>query len=194
MVMKKVPFELIIGAPALTAMRTSIDLYHQTVTVRHDGQTEILSLEYEPEFGDDTEDDFTSDTEDEKDIGEDSEPSDTEGLVLVVNSEDPHTSMTSKDELIEQKLSHVPGDYQEVMRYMLREYQDILAESSEEVRPSNSGTVHKFELTTDEPVFQKLRRVPPAHNEVIRKEIDRMLRAGIITPVESSWKSSIVIV
>ena len=31
------------------------------------------------------------------------------------------------------------------------------------------------------------------HNEVVRKEVDRMLAAGIITAVESSWTYPVVI-
>ena len=33
----------------------------------------------------------------------------------------------------------------------------------------------------------------PVHNEIVRREVDRMLDAGIITPVESSWTSPVVI-
>ncbi len=33
----------------------------------------------------------------------------------------------------------------------------------------------------------------PSHNDVVHKEIDRMLDAGIIIPVESSWTSPVVI-
>ncbi len=35
--------------------------------------------------------------------------------------------------------------------------------------------------------------MPPSHNEIVRKEIDRKLLAGIITPVESPWTSPVVI-
>lgn len=53
--------------------------------------------------------------------------------------------------------------------------------------------LHKFELTSGDPIFQKLRRVPPAYNEIIRKEFDRMLAAGIIKPVESARASPVVL-
>ncbi len=42
-------------------------------------------------------------------------------------------------------------------------------------------------------MYQKERRMSPAHYEIFRKEIDRMLLAGIVTPVESSWTSPFVI-
>ena len=42
-------------------------------------------------------------------------------------------------------------------------------------------------------MYQKARRMSPSHNYIMRKEIDRMLAAGIISPVESLWTSPVVI-
>ncbi len=53
---------------------------------------------------------------------------------------------------------------------------------------------HKFKLTSDQPIFQRLMRLRPAYNETVKKEVERMLNAGIITPVESQWTSPIVLV
>ena len=55
------------------------------------------------------------------------------------------------------------------------------------------SVTHRFELTSENPMYQKARRVSPSHNDIVRKEIDRMLAVGIITPVESSWTSPVVI-
>lgn len=52
---------------------------------------------------------------------------------------------------------------------------------------------HKFELTSDDPILQKMRQVPPAYNEIMRKEIDHILAAGVITPLESAWTSPVVL-
>lgn len=62
----------------------------------------------------------------------------------------------------------------------------MVANSFDDVRPSKVDMLHTVELTTEEPIFQKVCRAPPAYNEIVRKELDRMLEAGIITPVESS--------
>ncbi len=51
-----------------------------------------------------------------------------------------------------------------------------------------------FELASEEPIFQKLRRLPPKLNYMVKKEVDRMLTAGTITPVEPSWTSPTVLV
>ncbi len=77
---------------------------------------------------------------------------------------------------------------------MFQSYPDVIAYSFDDVRPSKCMTTHRFELTSEEPIFQKLRRLPPKFNDIVNKEVDRMLTAGIITPVESSWTSPIVLV
>lgn len=35
--------------------------------------------------------------------------------------------------------------------------------------------------------------MPPRHNELVRKELDMMLRAGIVTPATSVWSFLVVI-
>lgn len=42
--------------------------------------------------------------------------------------------------------------------------------------------------------FPETSKKPPAYNEVIKKEVDRLLESGIITRTESSWISPVVIV
>ena len=96
--------------------------------------------------------------------------------------------------MVDEKLAHLDEAHSEKIKGLFLEYTDVIANSFDDVRPSKVMIRHKFELTTDEPIFQQVRRMPPAYNEIVRKEVDRMLAAGIITPVESSWTSPIVIV
>ena len=195
LVIENMPFDIIIGDPTQIQMKAKIDKYHATVKLKLNGVTETLNLEYEPEFGDNSEDDFTSETDSETDIGEISDDEDPEALLLMVNDEkEKGTVVTEERDLVDQKLSHLEENFAEKIRDLFAEYGDIIANSFDHIRPSKVETKHKFELTTDEPIFQKNRRAPPAYNLVIRKEIDRMLEAGIITPVESSWTSPVVIV
>lgn len=55
---------------------------HHAVRLKIDGDTETLSIEYEPEFGENTKDYLASDSNAKEDIGEHSQPSDIEGLAL----------------------------------------------------------------------------------------------------------------
>ena len=93
-----------------------------------------------------------------------------------------------------QKLCHQDHEYAQKVKDTFEEYSDVTAESFDAVRPSNADVRHKFELKTDQSILQKLRRVQPAYNAVIKKDVDRMLDAGIITRIESSWTSPVVIV
>ena len=56
----------------------------------------------------------------------------------------------------------------EGMKGLLLKYSDVIAESFDDVRPAKVQTRHKFELTTDKPIFQQVRRMPPAYNEIVR--------------------------
>jgi hypothetical protein len=43
-------------------------------------------------------------------------------------------------------------------------------------------------------MYQRNRRLSPKHNEIIRKELDKMLAARIIKPAISAYSSPVVIV
>ena len=73
---------------------------------------------------------------------------------------------------------------------LLEEYQDILT--------SNPGKTsldeHRIEVTTDQPVRTKAYPLPYAVRELIQKEVNEMLRMGIIEPSNSAYSSSVVMV
>ena len=73
---------------------------------------------------------------------------------------------------------------------LLEEYQDILT--------SNPGKTslgeHRIEVTTDQPVKTKAYPLPYAVRELIQKEVNEMLRMGIIEPSNSAYSSSVVMV
>ena len=70
MVIEAVPYDLIIGTPALVQIPARIDMYSQTVQVRKDRKIQVLNLVHEPEVFDDTDDELTTDTDSETDAGE----------------------------------------------------------------------------------------------------------------------------
>ena len=53
---------------------------------------------------------------------------------------------------------------------------------------------HSLPTTEGPPVRQKLRRFPPEHAAIIDKQVDVMLKQGIIEPSVSEWSSNVVIV
>lgn len=52
---------------------------------------------------------------------------------------------------------------------------------------------HSFELTNERPIYHRPRRVPPAHQEIIKKELEMILDAGIVRPASSAWSFPVVI-
>ena len=69
----------------------------------------------------------------------------------------------------------------------------MIAHSFDYVKPSKCMVTHNFELISEEPISQRSRGLLPAYNEIVKKEVDPMLQAGIITPFESAWTSPIVL-
>ena len=53
---------------------------------------------------------------------------------------------------------------------------------------------HHIEVTTDQPVRTKAYPLPYAVRELIQKEVNEMLRMGIIEPSNSAYRSSVVMV
>ena len=53
---------------------------------------------------------------------------------------------------------------------------------------------HRIEVTTDQPVRTKVYPLPYAVRELIQKEVNEMLRMGIIEPSNSTYNSSVVMV
>ncbi len=95
---------------------------------------------------------------------------------------------------VEEKIAHLSEKYAAEVKHLFQSYPDVIAYSFDDVRPSKCTTTDRFEHTSDEPIFQKVRRPPPKFDNLLKKEVDRMLAAGIITPVESSWTLPIVLV
>ncbi len=192
MVIKSLPYDLNLGSPPLVDMCPCIDLYHQTAKVRKDGQTETLNPVYEPEMYEDTEDELTTDTE--SDRGEESDKDEYSAFVITLSDVSESPAVEKSVDTIDEKIAHLSEEYTAEVRHLFQSYPHVIAYSFDDIRPSKCKTTHRFELTSEEPIFQKLRRLPPKFNDIMKKEIDRMLTAGIITPVEPSWTSPIVLV
>ena len=57
-----------------------------------------------------------------------------------------------------------------------------------------SKAVHNVQLMDRKPVRLAPYRLPHAYRELVRKEIDEMLEAGVIEPSNSEWAAPIVLV
>ncbi len=111
----------------------------------------------------------------------------------MLNEPEKKTESNDENQLLDEKLSCLNTKDAESVKVIVRDYPEVIANSIEDVRPSTVSVTHRFELTSENPIYQKAIRMSPSHNDIVRKEIDRMLAAGIITPVKSSWTSPVVI-
>ncbi len=94
----------------------------------------------------------------------------------------------------EGKVTHLSEEYAAEVKHMFQSYQGVIAYSFNDVRPYKCKATHRFEFTSEDPKFLRLRRLCPKFYDIVKKEVDRMLNADIITPVESSWTLPIVLV
>ena len=80
-------------------------MYHQTVTIRNRGKTEVLNLVYEPETWDGSDDDLT--TESESDFGQNSDKGDCIAFVLTSKEDRFPSTEIEEIEATEEKVSHL---------------------------------------------------------------------------------------
>ncbi len=160
-------------------------MHHQTV------KTETLYLVYQPEMSEDTEDEFTTDTQ--RDIGEDSDEDEYSALVLMLSNVSESPADEKDVDPVADKVAHISEEYGAELRHLFQGYTDVIAYSFDDVRSSKCKTTHRFELISNEPIFQNLRRLPPKFKDIMKNEVDRMFNASIITLVESSCTSPIVL-
>ena len=107
-----------------------------------------------------------------------------EGLVLMLSDGKANVLDFEEEELVNLKLFYLNQTATEVIKSILSKYLEVIAKSFEDVRPSTVAFIRRCELTSNKTMYQKTRRMSLMRSEIVRKEVDRMLAAGIITPVE----------
>ena len=90
------------------------------------------------------------------------------------------------------KVVDLPTNMKEKIVEKLEE-SGLVARILEDLRPSDVPIQHGFELMDSSPIHFSPRRLPPRHSMLVRREIDNMLEAGIITPYTSAWSFPVVI-
>jgi len=96
----------------------------------------------------------------------------------------PLQKETIKDVKINQDLS---GDQQFDVRNLLSEFKDIFTD----VPSTTSLEEHRIHLTTLEPIRGKAYSLPHAMRETLDKEIDSMLKMGVIEPSSAAYASPV---
>ena len=88
------------------------------------------------------------------------------------------------------KLDHLARSEKEEMTRLIRDFLDLFPD----VPKQTDIAQHDVDVENASPVKQHPYRVNPLKDEMIRQEVDNMIRHGIIEPSQSSWSSLCVLV
>lgn len=122
----------------------------------------------------------------------DKEPFEPDSGFPPENSEEGNPEREKWD-ILKAKLGHVDKDRAEEINASIRDA-GIAAWSLDDLRPANVPVTHSFELEDERPISHRARRLSPIYNDVVRKELGKMEKAGIVKPSVSAWSFPIVIV
>ncbi len=79
---------------------------------------------------------------------------------------------------------------QQALRQLIDEFRDVFDDE-----PGKTTLVeHRIETGNARPIRQQPYRLPYAHRDTVKQELEKMKEAGIITPSNSQWASPIVLV
>jgi len=125
------------------------------------------------------------------------------GELLGISESDPNSAGPPREQPVphEEKeeittaedldLSHIPDEYRDDFREMLGEFQEMYDGRLGEI----NVTEHTLELLPGtRPVHTNPYREGPKTREIVKGEVERQLRAGVIEPTQSAWASPVVIV
>jgi hypothetical protein len=113
-----------------------------------------------------------------------------------VPTKDDAVAETAKIPASRKVLDSLPSDLNELQR---KQISDLLSkyEAAFSQHDYDIGRTHLVEHTIDtgnhRPIRQPLRRHPVAHLEIIDKQVDEMLKYGVIEPAASPWASNVVL-
>ena len=94
---------------------------------------------------------------------------------------------------LRKKLAHLDSDSPNIIKTAMME-KGIVSTSLDDLRPAEVPIKHHFEQNDTNPIYHSTRRMYALHNDIVRKEFDKTLEAGIITPSSSTWSFLVVIV
>lgn len=90
-------------------------------------------------------------------------------------------------------LDHLNLEEREGLQKILSEYQNLIYKDGDQLTNTHSVT-HEIRTNTDQQIHAKLYRLPPKHEEEVRKQVDEMERQGIVRKSNSRYASPIVVV
>ena len=113
-------------------------------------------------------------------------------IFLLDNS---NTSQSNRENLVKKnlRLEHLNSDEKASVLNICTEYNDIF-HFSDDILTTTNAIEHKIHVTDPTPIDTKSYRYPEAHKLEVKKQIDKMLKQGIIQPSISPWSAPLWIV
>ncbi|CDF38257.1 unnamed protein product [Chondrus crispus] len=99
-----------------------------------------------------------------------------------------NTSMTSNPDDVD--ISHVPARHRDQIKAMLLKYSSMWSGELGEIKVTKH---HIDTMTGTRPIAQNPYRAGPHAREAEMKEVDCMLRAGVLEPSKSAWASPVAL-
>ncbi|CAF0856937.1 unnamed protein product [Brachionus calyciflorus] len=94
-----------------------------------------------------------------------------------------------KDRINLEELGEDKSKVKEQFYKLLDEYKDVFANSLEDLGKPCSLEEHKITTINETPIFQYPYRKSPKENDLIREEVEKILKAKIIRPSTSPWSA-----
>lgn len=192
LVVHAIPFDLVVGRLSMKKMRASLDFDKDVATFRHNtGVTRVPLLTEGMQASSSLSEEFTSN--DEKDEiehetdEEDSENNSSHDLVLILSEPDSQWLGKKEEVSITSMLGHLNVKNAASSWDALYKEGFIVAWQLKDLSPSNVPYKHPYELNDYNQMPFPVRRMPPKHNKVVKKEIENMLKARVIKPAYSPW-------
>ena len=106
---------------------------------------------------------------------------------------DTTASGPNRPGLPDSDVAHVPEPHRRQLSDLLAKHRDVFGTHITDIKKTNVYD-HHIELNDTTPAYQRPYRLPYAHREIVRSEIERMLAAKIIEPSVSPYNAPILLV
>ncbi|GET61785.1 retroviral-like aspartic protease 1 [Rhizophagus irregularis DAOM 181602=DAOM 197198] len=184
-VIESVEKELILGNNVLREKKRIIDYNEKTLILREDGKDIEIPIEYENNDENINDNNDSDDSEDEDSENEYEETS--------LGHNDGETLKMHKDWTDEIKYKDLEKLQEKELKDLVKEYEDICIYGDKKISKTNIVKCN-IRLKDETPINQKAYRESTENREIIKREIDKMLKEEIIQESCSPWSSPVVIV
>jgi len=105
----------------------------------------------------------------------------------------PKTEYSHIDLLVSEATDRLSSDERSKLSQLVQSYSDVFSTGEYDLGQTDLAR-HTIDTGSERPVKQALRRQPYSHLESIDKQVQDMLKAGIIEPSQSPWVANVVMV